>query len=70
MAEPKKLLQNPPAEIPSSWNLDRLHSLLKNNLEEIEKENPFFFGTLKIEVIFREGEFETVAVERRQTFKN
>ena len=39
-------------------------------LEEIAKEKPLFFGTLKIDINFREGEFETVAVGRRQTFKN
>lgn len=70
MTEPKKLLQKSRAEIPSSWNLDRLRSLLKTNLEEIAKEKPLFFGTLKIDINFREGEFETVAVGRRQTFKN
>jgi len=43
---------------------------LKTNLEKIAKEKPLFFGTLKIDINFREGEFETVAVGRRQTFKN
>jgi hypothetical protein len=54
----------------SSWDLDRIFSLLKSNVEEIEKDYPSFFGTLKIEVNFREGEIETVIVDRRQTFKN
>jgi hypothetical protein len=40
------------------------------SVEEIEKEHPFFFGTLKIEINFREGQIETVAIDRRQTFKN
>lgn len=54
----------------SSWDLNRIFSLLKMNVEEIEKDHPFFFGTLKIEVNFRDGEIETVIVDRRQTFKN
>ena len=49
--------------------LDRIFSLLKANLDEIERERPGFFGTLKLEVNFREGQIETVALERRQTFK-
>jgi hypothetical protein len=39
-------------------------------LEEIEQVRPMFYGTLTIEVNFREGKIETVAVERRQTFKD
>jgi hypothetical protein len=54
----------------SSWELDRISALLKTNIEEIEKGPPGFFGTLKIEVNFREGNIETVIVERRQTLKN
>jgi hypothetical protein len=60
----------PRGPITSGWDLDRIYSLLKSNLEEIEQEQRYFFGTLKLEVNFREGEIETVAVERRQTFKN
>jgi hypothetical protein len=55
---------------PSSWDLNRLCSLLKANLQEIEKEHPLFFGSLKIEINFRDGEIETVAVDHRQTFKD
>lgn len=54
----------------SSWELDRIFALLKANIEEIEKDHPGFFGTLKIEVNYREGQIETVIVDRRQTFKN
>jgi hypothetical protein len=54
----------------SSWDLDRIFALLMSNIEEIEKEHPAFFGTLKLEVNYREGEIETVIVDRRQTFKN
>jgi hypothetical protein len=59
-----------PGPIPSGWDLDRIYSLLKANLEEIEQEHRDFYGTLKLELNFREGDIETVAVERRQTFKN
>jgi hypothetical protein len=55
---------------PPSWELDRIFALLKSNVEEIEKDHPGFFGTLKIEVNFREGNIETVVVERRQTLKS
>ena len=54
----------------SNWDLDRIFALLKANIEEIEREQPNFFGTLKIEVNYREGNIETVIVDRRQTFKN
>jgi len=54
----------------SSWNLDRVFVLLKENIEAIAREHPDFFGTLKIEVTYRNGEIETVAVDRRQTFKH
>jgi len=57
------------AESRTNWDLDRVFLLLKTHFEEIEKEHPSFFGTLKIEVNYREGEIETVAVDRRQTFK-
>jgi hypothetical protein len=53
-----------------AWNLDRIFCLLKSTVEEIERDHPFFYGTLKIEVNFREGQIETVIVDRRQTFKN
>jgi hypothetical protein len=56
-------------KFPSSWDLDRLTTLLKAQLSEIEEQHSAFFGTLKIEINFREGEIETVAVDRRQTFK-
>jgi hypothetical protein len=54
----------------SNWDLDRIFALLKANIEEIEREQPHFFGALKIEVNYREGNIETVIVDRRQTFKN
>jgi len=54
----------------SNWDLERIFALLKANIEEIERDQPEFFGTLKIEVNFREGNIETVIVDRRQTFKN
>lgn len=54
----------------SNWNLDRVFSLLKENVEAITREHPDFYGTLKIEVTYRNGEIETVAVDRRQTFKH
>jgi hypothetical protein len=60
----------PRGPIAFGWDLDRIYSLLKSKLEEIEQEQRYFFGTLKLELNFREGEIETVAVERRQTFKN
>ena len=44
--------------------------MLKGSVEEIEREQPSFFGTLKIEVNYREGEIETVIINRRQTFKD
>jgi hypothetical protein len=49
--------------------LDRIFLLLKASVEEIHRDHPDFFGTLKIEVNFREGQIETVALDRRQTFK-
>jgi hypothetical protein len=54
---------------PSCRDLDQILLLLKTNVEEIEKEQPSFFGALKIEVNYREGEIETVIVNRRQTLK-
>ena len=52
------------------WGLARINSLLKQSVEEIEKEQPAFFGTLTIEVNYREGDVDTVVVNRRQTFKD
>jgi hypothetical protein len=54
----------------AGWDLDRIFALLKSTVEEVERDHPFFFGTLKIEINFREGQIETVIVDRRQTFKN
>jgi hypothetical protein len=54
----------------SGWDLNRINALLKTSIEEIENEHPAFYGTLKIEVNFREGQIETVIVDRRQTFKS
>jgi hypothetical protein len=56
--------------IRSGWDLNRINALLKSSIDEIESEHPPFFGTLKIEVNFREGQIETVIVDRRQTFKS
>ena len=57
-------------ETAASRELDPTYSLLKTNLEEIAQKHRQFFGTLKIELSFREGKIDTIAVERRQTFKN
>jgi len=54
----------------SGWDLNRINALLKASIEEIENEHPAFYGALKIEVNFREGQIETVIVDRRQTFKS
>jgi hypothetical protein len=54
----------------SAWSYARIASLLKGGVEEIEREQPSFFGSLKIEVNFREGEIDTVIINRRQTFKD
>lgn len=70
LTEPSGLPHRARKAVRSSWDLDRIFSLLKTNVEEIAKDHPFFFGTLKIEVNFREGEIETVIVDRRQTLKN
>jgi len=70
VTDPQKPIQNSRAQIPLSRDLNRIYSLLKTNLEEIEKEHHEFFGALKIEVNFRQGEIETVIVDRRQTFKS
>jgi hypothetical protein len=58
------------SKIRSTWDRDRVSLLLKTNLEEIERKRPSFFGTLKIEVNYRDGQIETVAVDCRQTFKD
>jgi hypothetical protein len=65
----KQLPSEEHKNVPSSWDLDQILLLLKTNVEEIGKEQPSFFGALKIEVNYREGEIETVIVNRRQTFK-
>jgi len=67
---PTKLPSKSSDNVRSSWDLARIVSLLKVSIEEIEKEQPFFFGALKIEVNYREGDIETVVVNRRQTFKD
>jgi hypothetical protein len=67
---PTKLPSKSPENVRPGWDLARIFSLLKGSVEEIEKEQPFFFGTLKIEVNYREGDIETVIVNRRQTFKD
>jgi hypothetical protein len=60
----------PRQKAPSTWDLNRLVVLLKAQLAEVEEQHSAFFGTLKIEINFRDGEIETVAVDRRQTFKD
>ena len=70
MAEIRRQNPKPRAPATEGWDLDQIISLLKTNLKEIEQEHRDFYGTLKLELNFREGEIETVAVERRQTFKN
>jgi hypothetical protein len=69
VADSRKLSEGGSKKAPSTWDLDRLWSLLRASVEEIERKQPPFFGTLGIEVNFREGEIETVAVNRRQTLK-
>jgi hypothetical protein len=56
-------------EVLSGGDLNRIFALLKANLEEIQREQPGFYGTLRMEINFREGQIETLAVERRQTLK-
>jgi hypothetical protein len=58
------------SKIRSAWDMERISSLLTANVEEIERECPLFFGTLKIEINYRGGEIDTVTVDRRQTFKD
>jgi hypothetical protein len=70
MTEFNRLAAKAGQKSPSGWDLNRLAALLKEQLEEIGRRHPAFFGTLKIEVNFREGEIETVAIDRRQTFKD
>jgi hypothetical protein len=70
VAQAQKPNPKPRGATPSGWDLDRICALLKTNLKEIEQEDRVFYGTLKLELNFREGEIETVAIERRQTFKN
>jgi hypothetical protein len=69
VTEPPRSSGKSRPKIPSSWDLNRLVTLLKAQLAEIDEQHSAFFGTLKIEINFREGEIETVAVDRRQTFK-
>jgi hypothetical protein len=68
--EPGRTPAKSAEKYPPSWDFNRLATLLKTNLEEIRSQSPLFFGSLSIEVSFREGLIETVAVERRQTFKD
>lgn len=56
--------------IASGRDLNRLFSLLETNLREIELEHRDFYGTVKFELNFREGDIETAAIERRQTFRD
>ena len=67
---PTKLPSQAFEKVRAGWNIARIVKLLKGNVEEIKKEQPSFFGTLKIEVNFREREIETVILNRRQTFKD
>jgi hypothetical protein len=67
---PPKLSLQKDNDVEPAWSATRIVSLLSDNVEEIKKEQPSFFGTLKIEVNFRAGEIETVVVNRRQTFKD
>jgi len=67
---PTKLPSQAFENVRAGWNIARIVKLLKGNVEEIKKEQPSFFGTLKIEVNLRDGEIETVIVNRRQTFKD
>jgi hypothetical protein len=67
---PTKLPLNSNTDARPGWTFGRLFSLLKGSAEEIKKEQPSFFGTLKFEINFREGTIETVTVNRRQTLKD
>ena len=69
MTEEHRLSSKSRQEVPATWDLNRLTTLLKAQMAEIEEQHSAFFGTLKIEINFRDGEIETVAVDRRQTFK-
>jgi hypothetical protein len=55
---------------PSHWDFGQIAALLKTSLQEIQQQETPFFGSLSLEVTLREGSIETVAVQRRQTFKN
>jgi len=67
---PPKLSLPKHDDVQPAWSAARIVSLLRENVEEIKKEQPSFFGALKIEVNFRAGEIDTVVVNRRQTFKD
>jgi hypothetical protein len=69
VAESGGLPQKASKRSPAAWEADRLCSLLKTGIEEIKRTHPQFFGTFGMEVNFREGEIETVALTRRQTLK-
>jgi hypothetical protein len=49
VADSRKFPQGVSKSAPSTWDLDRLCALLRANVEEIEKKQPPFFGTLKEE---------------------
>jgi hypothetical protein len=66
---PSKLSPQVHEGIPA-WNIARMASLFKGIVEDITKEQPSFFGSVNIEINYRQGEIETVAVNRRQTFKD
>lgn len=67
---PSKLSPQEHAGREPTWNIARIASLFRGIVEDITKEQPSFFGSVKIEVNYRQGEIETVVVNRRQTFKD
>jgi hypothetical protein len=67
---PTSLSSHTQQDTQPGWSAARIVTLLKGSVEEIEKEQPCFFGSLKIEVNYRHGEIETVIVNRRQTLKD
>jgi hypothetical protein len=69
VAEAKRPVPKPSGAIASGRDLNRYFSLLETSLKKIEQEHRDFYGTLKFELNFREGQIETVVIERRQTFK-
>ena len=70
MTESSRAGARPPQKKSPIWDVNRIARILTANLEEIQQQHPEFFGSLSIEVSFRDGVIETVAVERRQTLKN